>query len=520
MRSNKPSNVLRNVLLVAALPPTLFLTGCASSKAPAGFPEGVNWVADRHQVRDAKAQRVKGMPTLRMDVALEDRLNAVLNDDDLSRAKKSALSVLDDAHALALKSTENELARLDDAGWTQLAQVYYQCDVTPDDQTRRLLAGEFQRQSELQLWFLKQRVDHAADVQTLRAVLEPVRKNTERSPKTGGRLARSAPGAIFALPALLARGAIHANEAVCQIDGPFKHSVHYAPAESTGSGALPHWDLLERYAPVLVQEINPESKYAPTADQIGRVFAQDDGTIDLDLSQPAVYAYTRTIVLNDRPHLQLSYAYWYPERPKLKDGVDAEAGKYDGGTIRITLDAQNRPAMLETLNNCGCHHRIYPTSTLEAAAKDAFGGPAKGKRLSVERDVSGKYDLIIPKVIDASENPHVLARCRAGTHALVDLDYSDARHGQDPVAGRRSYVLLPYDELEQLKTPGGKTVSMFLPNGLVRGAERLEGTLFKPLGMLNAGQPRQRGTQLIQWDQYDFDDPRLFEKALRLPGDF
>ena len=68
-------------------------------------------------------------------------------------------------------------------------------------------------------------------------------------------------------------------------------------------------------------------------------------------------------------------------------------------------------------------------------------------------------------------------------------------------------------------TPGSH-IDLNLPNGLVRGAERLEGTLFKPLGMLNAGQPRQRGTQLIQWDQYDLDDPRLLEKTLRLPASF
>jgi hypothetical protein len=74
--------------------------------------------------------------------------------------------------------------------------------------------------------------------------------------------------------------------------------------------------------------------------------------------------------------------------------------------------------------------------------------------------------------------------------------------------------------LEHLRTPNGKTVSMFLDNGLVRGAERLEGAIFTPLGMLSAGQPRQRGTQLINWDQFDFDDPRLLERTLRLPAAF
>ena len=33
--------------------------------------------------------------------------------------------------------------------------------------------------------------------------------------------------------------------------------------------------------------------------------------------------------------------------------------------------------------------------------------------------------------------------------------------------------------------------------------------------MLSAGQPRQRGTQLILWDQWDFDDPQLLARGLR-----
>jgi hypothetical protein len=38
--------------------------------------------------------------------------------------------------------------------------------------------------------------------------------------------------------------------------------------------------------------------------------------------------------------------------------------------------------------------------------------------------------------------------------------------------------------------------------------------------MLSAGQPRQRGTQLIHFDEFDFDDPKLLEKLLRLPDEF
>ena len=151
-----------------------------------------------------------------------------------------------------------------------------------------------------------------------------------------------------------------------------------------------------------------------------------------------------------------------------------------------------------------------------------LGEPVDGKFYCLEPDVEGKYDLIIPKVIEADTKPELplaIVRCGAGTHAVVDVDL-DESEGDGSVVETRTYELMPYDDLERLATRSGRVVSMFLPNGLVRGAGRLEGEIFKPLGMLSAGQPRQRGTHLIQWDQYDFDDPRLLEKTLRLPADF
>ena len=84
----------------------------------------------------------------------------------------------------------------------------------------------------------------------------------------------------------------------------------------------------------------------------------------------------------------------------------------------------------------------------------------------------------------------------------------------------QAYTLVPYEELEHLPLGDGRFTSMFYDNGLVRGAQRAEGIFFTPIGILSAGQPRQRGTQLIHWDHWDFDDPHLFEKTLRLPGGF
>jgi hypothetical protein len=503
--------------------------GCAT-RPPARFTEGVQWVADEHHVRDAKTQRVRGLPCLRMDAALLDRLDAVLADDDLARARPEALAIIDEAHGLALHSANNELRRLDEPAWRQLVRAYFASELEPDDNVKQQVADEFTRQTDTQVWFLKQEVAAAKDAAALRAVLGAVRKRTEKSVKSGGGLSRAGAMAVFALPAKIAQNDIHSKEAACYPDATFEGRRVYEPPTapeippgfSANEPDLRHWDLLVRHAPVFVLEHRATVSYSPDADRIGRPVLRDErGTVEVDVAQPAVYAYGRTVVLHGRPHMQLTFVAWYPEHPRLKKPVDPEAGHVDGTTVRITLDASGNPATFETLGNCGCHHRLYPSRALEDGARRDHGEPLRDKVYAVQNDVGSKYDLIIPKLVEpATDGRHPIVRCRAGSHAAVDVDFRDEHEGEEPVVQRQAYVLLPYSELEQLRTPGGRVMSMFQDDGLVRGAERLEGALLSPLGMLSAGQPRQRGTQLIQWDQYDFDNPRLLEKTLRLPTDF
>ena len=508
--------------LVAAL-----LSGCASSKPPLRFADGVTWTAHKHKVYDAKTQEVKGQPGLRMDTVLLDRLDTAMKQQDLAEAKSQSLALLDDAHATALHSTSGELARLSDAAWRDLAKRYYGADTAVDETVKQQLAEAFKNETDLQVWFLRRQFEQAGDVKHVRTVLAQVKKQTQESIKTAGRAGRAAPYALFALPSKMAQNSIHDKEAACQPDGRFEAVVHFAPpADPThpaGRVLSPsdarNWDTLVKYTPLFVQEKKSAIAYPATNDAIGEVNAGNARAITINTQKPVVYGYTRTVLLGDQPHVQLIYAIWYPEHPKLRKPVDPEAGKIDGATIRITLDSQLRPAVFETLNNCGCHHRIYPARWLEEQAKQEHGGPIDGKLHAIERDVKGKYDLIIPKLIDLSAGERPIVRCRAGTHAVVDVDFIN-RRADEPVNDTRAYELRSYDELEQLRTPDGNTVSMFLDNGLVRGAERLEGAIFTPLGMLSAGQPRQRGTQLINWDQFDFDDPRLLERTLRLPRSF
>lgn len=496
---------------------TILLTGCASSPPPS-FTAGVNQQTKKADVADAQSQRVKGHPSIRMNVALLDQLNLAIAEADLIKARALADAVLAEAHDLANHSASNEMLRLSNEKFSTVAGTYFAAPVTVDVESRDRLIEEYRRESDLEFWLLRQQIAKAKDLSTLRLILNELKNNTETSAKFAGRAGRQASGFIFAPAAAAIRESVHDDEATCQPDADFEGVTRYMLTQAPAALSLPHADLLIRYAPTFLQETLRSPKYDPAADRLGIVIADNEAKIDVDTSIPAIYGYTRTVLLSGQPHIQLTYVLWYPEHPKLKSGIDAEAGHIDGATVRITLDSASKPAIFETLNNCGCHHRLYPSEAVENAARQTFGTPEKGKSFCIERDTD-KYDIIIPALVRPQDGARAFVRCRAGSHAVVDVNFNREKNNE-PIVATQFYQLRDYDELERLKTPNGPIVSMFEPNGLVRGAGRFEGDVFNSLGMLSAGQPRQRGTQLVQWDAYDFDDPHLYEKTIRLPKGF
>ncbi len=518
-KQQQPDTVYRAVwvgFLAVALAGVI--SGCAAQR-PERFIDGVNDVTLRHKYRDARAQRIDDWPCLRVDAAIRQHLDDALTSDDLACARSEALAFLDEAHALAIKSTMNELDRLDPGGWDELSTAYLDPPVEVDDPVRQRLKDLFVTDTEERYLFLRSGVESAKTADEVREVLEPVAKAIEKPVKIQGRLTRSLSWALFTIPSTLAILDIQSHEYRGDLDAPFDTAVRYLPNPtlSTPEGVSEHaWDLLETFAPVIVQERPDEVAYDRSVDRIGRVVARDENAIGIDPSDPTVYAYTRHIRIAGRPRTQLTYTYWYPRHPELKPN-DPEAGHTEGLTLRLTLDEQNEPIAFETLYNCGCYHRLYPSARLEAAAAQAFGKPEKGKRFVIERKVPWKFDTIVPKVVQVQgrgERPVV--RARAGWHGIINIAMDEAGHEAE-VIDDNHYTLRPYDELERLTTPDGRVVSMFYDNGLVKGAQRPEGVFFTPAGLLSSGQPRQRGTQMIHWDHYDFDDPELLQLVLRLP---
>jgi hypothetical protein len=467
----------------------LALAGCA---AP-----GVDGFTASKGVRDARAQRIKGYWGLRSDAALTARLDAAMTESDLNKAREHALVFLTGAGDLATQTRELEVARLNAADQAQAAP---------------LLTAE-QAQGQEQLAQLRRQVEQADNVESLRQALQPVRRGMEKPVSQQGRFLRALPLALFTIPSALTVAQMHHKEWRGELDANFAAAVRYTPGGSLGD------ELLDRYAPIIVQEWLDQTPYPPLDNRFGEVSLNDHRRPVIDPTKPAVYAYRRQVLINGHEHTQLTYTHWYPEHPKLKS-FDPEAGKVEGVTLRITLDDQQKPAVFETLYNCGCYHRTYPVASLESAAQAQAGPPQKGKKFAIERNLPNKIDLIVPKVVDDSGPAgRPVIRCRAGWHAIVDVAFDQAKHAGETTCDE-VYTLHRYDELERLPNSDGGVTSLFYDNGLVRDAQRIEGFFFVPIGMLSAGQPRQRGTQLIHWDQHDFDDPQLLTRALRLPEGF
>ena len=174
-------------------------------------------------------------------------------------------------------------------------------------------------------------------------------------------------------------------------------------------------DLAMYYAPIYVQGYGPthEHKDSPyhwshDDDSIGRATLErkSNGKLvtRIDVAQPTVYVIEDQRRLGDNEHLQLTYVVWYPRRPRTKK-IDIEAAEIDSGVVRITLDRNHQPIFYETVLACGCYHKVFVESRVEAAARAAFGQPESGKKFVVEKSTPYKIDWEVAGVVDTPAGP-------------------------------------------------------------------------------------------------------------------
>ena len=469
---------------------------------------------DHAGTSDAHLQRARHHAELRFDAATLDLLARAETTGDLIVARQLTREAIDRGFAQGRLAMLDEIDRLDGKGQMQLARhVTGRKKATLDNAIAAIDASANGDKARLD-----KQLSSGVTAGDVQAIAHSLRRDTEASIKTAGRVSRAAPWALFYLPMRYEVERLVSAEYGGPQEYRIEHAAEYLPSEtSPGETELARtmetpatWQLLQRFAPRLVQEVGPD----PSNDVPSAVVALSDDEAAVKPELPTIYAYSRRVDLSGESCTQLTYVWWFREQPAMKPR-DFEKGKWDGATLRITLDSTRQPIVYETVDNCGCYHRIYPTADLEALAAKQFGQPQAEKRLSIEKAVDGKIDLMLPKTIDP-ETEQVTVRAKAQWHGIVDLN-ADSQQPDDEIIEKHTYALRPYHDLEHLTLPGGGYTSLFAENGLVKHAWRLEGIAFTPIGILSAGQPRQRGTQLLQFDQYDMDDPNLLTSNLRWP---
>jgi hypothetical protein len=248
------------------------------------------------------------------------------------------------------------------------------------------------------------------------------------------------------------------------------------PSESDGQ------ILLRTFAPLLFQDV------AADYDEIGEVVWQDD-RVTVNSALPTVYYYFSYAIFKTNPVLQINYTVWYSAR----EGPNSpwiERGPLDGLTIRVSLDSEGRPFMLDIMNNCGCYHLFVPP------------------KYRIQRVLPSPLaiDAFIPRWMPESFPQHRLSlRINSGWHQVDNI--TTAKNMSDLIP----YRMVPYGQLEMLPHGDATHASIFNSDGIAKNSERIEPLIFFPMGIPDVGSMRQRGHHAIKLvGRAYFDDPDLF----------
>lgn len=468
-----------------------FLTGCATIPVPTtservGVDDPSGRCADffgnldrrvvRAQAIDPGAFRVKGYPYLRVDRFLASFREEVTNEAAFA-------SWVERMQALDQNARKHEIANLPDAGTPAERDALYQRVVScgnllkaadfQDDRRRRELGEKVTAPDDYILirqilgvypitsWFVAMGVSRWHD---------EVHRTFSLEPPKGWQSIRYVP----------ATGDAHREP--CAI-------VSHAKRDALG---IPQYtaDMLETlfqcHAPIWEVETHGND------DRIGGPFWADEGTLRVNTSRPITYkllSYTR---FRNEILTQLNYIIWFPSRPKTH-ALDIYGGMLDGLNYRVTLDTHGEPLLYESVHHCGCYYAAYPT-----------------RRLKIREKIQYKEPPLILKAPDIrSDRQWITVAMKSRTHFVRHLYMSDLDANADTVI----YTMSPYDQLRSLNDAHGGHRSMFNPDSLAPGTQRLERWFFWPTGVYSAGAMRQWGRHAVAFaGRRHFDDPFFMEK--------
>ena len=243
--------------------------------------------------------------------------------------------------------------------------------------------------------------------------------------------------------------------------------------------------LLQAHAPVVHIETRSH------ADRPGRLRWGAGPAPDVDTSQPVLYQRIAHTRYGGRVLLQLVYSLWFPERP-ARHGLDLLAGRVDAVVLRLTLDPQGRPLMLDSIHGCGCYHVFVPARTMDL-------------RPPPSADIEWAF---VPASLPAlAPGQRLRVHLSASDHQLVGVAADEG------VEGGVAYRQDNEDALRSLPTAAGGRRSAFWSSGIMPGTERGERALFWPMGIASPGAMRQWGRHPTAFvGRRHFDEPRLLDQ--------
>jgi hypothetical protein len=188
----------------------------------------------------------------------------------------------------------------------------------------------------------------------------------------------------------------------------------------------------------------------------------------VDQARPTLYYLASFARAGKQLLVQFHYFVWFA----------AADGRIDGLIWRVTLDAQGRPLIYDSLRADGSDHRFHLAQTLEPISAEAKHAAA-------------------PAITGVGP---VQVRLHAGSHVVVEVTPEQGRSVADET---RTYVLRPYEDLLTMPRDDGSSLSAFDADGVLR----------------------QTGSAIRQWGRHAtlpslklaFDDPHLIESRFRLP---
>jgi hypothetical protein len=458
---------LLRLLLAAAL--AALAAACTTLPPPALLPaddDCARWfdrldvAVDAHGVRDAQDERIAGLPFLRVD-----RLARAARDSQPVEAWLARAAALDrEARAAEIANLPAAAFPLDERA-PDAAATRERTDICRSALTQRVLADPALRRAALERAHVPDRYN------------------------AGLRVAGAYALARWPLFVGVQAWQHQHRTAVARWNAEPPRALRFEPPVDD-----PH-------APMFEIELRDRAIAPPAHDRFGLPGwpSRQAAAPQVDSAQPVVFRRDAHTLVGGRWLRQRIYTLWFPERPPDPrwGALDLLAGTLDGVIVRLTLGADGRVLMLDTIHACGCWHQFYP---------------GEGVMLREGAPTQQEWAFVPAALPALAAGQRLAVRLASGTHHVTGIgaaaDAGSATH----------YTLRDENDLRSLPVAGGGRRSLYGPDGLVAGSQRAERFVFWPMGIASAGQMRQWGHHASAFvGRRHFDDPYLIDERFAPP---